>query len=153
MLIDVSEEHTLVRFTIGDFEEPFEIPSSMVDYSISLQDSTATTNYRVWKASLQCLYWMKAKYAAQGSRRREREGGREVEEYRQEKFKSISALIDWLENNPDVSGNGFALPVFTGTETDRVYNLQNDTRFVQPRIKSNWFNEDGDLTGENYWEE
>ena len=151
MLIDVSEEHTLVRFTIGDFEEPFEIPSSMVNYALSVQSQTATKNFRVWKASLQCLQWMKAKYAAQGSRRREREGGREVEEYRAEKFKTITALIEWLENNPDISG-GFALPIFTGTETDRVCNLENDSRFVQPRIKSNWFNEEGNLTGEDYWE-
>ena len=152
MIIDVSEEHTLVRFTIGDFEEPFEIPSSMVDYAISLQSSTATTNSRVWKASLQCLYWMKAKYAAQGSRRREREGGREVEEYRAEKFKTITAMIDWLENNPNVSGNGFALPIFTGTETDKICDLENNSNFVQPRIKSNWFNEDGNLSGEDYWD-
>ncbi len=152
MLIDVSEENTLVRFTIGDFEEPFEISSSMIDYAISQQSPTATKNFRVWKASLQCLYWMKAKYAAQGSRRREREGGREVEEYRAEKFKTITALIDWLENNPDVSGNSFALPIFTGTETEKVKALENNCDFVQPRIKTNWFNEYGNLTGENYWE-
>ena len=153
MLIDVSEEHTLVRFTIGDFEEPFEIPSSMVDYAISQQDATAKQTYRVWKASLQCLYWMKAKYAAQGSHRREKIGGREVEEYRREKLLSITDLITWLEDNPGGAGQGMALPIFTGTTVAERDALDNDPRFVKPRIKSNWFyREYGNLQGTNYWE-
>ena len=154
MLIDVSEEHTLVRFTIGDFEEPYEIPNPMVDFFISQQDQTKSQQFIVWKASIECLRKLKAKYAVQGSRRREREGGREVEEYRREKLKSISELLDWLENNPEVAGlsTASALPIFTGTTVEQKLDLENDGDFVKPNVKVGWFNEDINLTGEDYYD-
>ena len=122
----------------------------MVDYALSIQDQTTSQNFRVWKASLQCLYWIKSKYAVQGSRRREREAGREVEEYRAEKFKTTSALIDWLENNPESTGNMAALPIFTGTTTARKEALECDTRFLPAKVKVGWFNEDINLDGDEY---
>lgn len=139
-VIDVTDESWLVRFSIGDAEVPYELPDIMVLHALDkYPDDTQTL--RVWKSSIVCLKWLKAKFAVQGSRRREREGGREVEEYRAEKYKTITDLLDWLEENPlNADGTtGFALPVFGGTMVSQVTEFENSTLYVKPNAQIGWF--------------
>lgn len=139
-VIDVTEESWLVRFSIGDAEVPYELPDIMILHALGMFESDTQVN-RVYKASIQCLKWIKAKFAVQGSRRREREGGREVEEYRAEKYKTITDLLDWLEENPPSGsgGSGFALPVFGGTTVAQYNELANSSVYAKPNAQVGWF--------------
>lgn len=154
MPTDFSEAATLVRYTIGDIEEPYEIDEAYVAYIVSKQDTTKSLDYVVWKASIECLRRIKAKYALQASRRRERQGGREVEEYRKEKYQTVSELLSWLENSPEVAGmtGVSALPIFLGTTTERKEALENDCRFIKPNAKVGWFT-DTKLRGLDYYDD
>jgi hypothetical protein len=139
-VIDATDESWLVRFTIGDVEVPYELPDIMVLHSLDMFPSDTQVN-RIYKSSIQCLKWIKAKFAVQGSRRREREGGREVEDYRQEKYKAISDLLDWLEENPpsETGGSGFVLPVFGGTMVSMQRDLKCNPAYVRANAEIGWF--------------
>ena len=154
MLNDFSEAKTLVRYTIGDIEEPFEIDDAYIDYVVSKQDEDKGVEFVVWKSSIQCLQIIKAKYALQAARRRERQGGREVEENRKEKYEAVCDLLTWLENSPEVAGisTSSALPIFLGTTVERKQDLLNDGRFVKPSTKIGWFT-DVSLTGKDFFDD
>jgi hypothetical protein len=142
-VIDTTDESWLVRFSIGDVDVPYELPDIMVLHSLDMFSSDTQTT-RVYKSSIQCLKWIKSKFAVQGSRRREREGGREVEEYRQEKYKAVSDLLDWLEENPpsESGASGFVLPVFGGTMKSYVDDLKCDPAYVPANAEIGWFYDD-----------
>lgn len=149
IVLDVTEEEVLLRYSIGDVEVPYELPSPLLILALE-KHPEATQTIRVWKASIQCLKWLKAKFATQASRRREREGGREVEEYRAEKYKAISDLLKWTEENPpnEDGTTGWALPVFGGTMLDQ--SLVNKPGYVPANTRVGWFYNHETYYGEDY---
>lgn len=113
--LDLTSEVSLVRIEIGDVVAPFEVTNEVIQLKLN-QYSSSSQVIRIWKASIDCLRILKAKYAALGSRRREREGGVEIEDYGRERFMSVSDLLDWLLQNPPESAEiGGVLPYFGGT--------------------------------------
>lgn len=138
--LDLSEETTLVRLTIGDFEEPYILRDSVINFRLSKYPSS-TSGARVWLASLDCLSYMKALFARNGGRKREREGGIEIEQYGKEMFQSICSLYDWLIQNPP-STNGFGtLHYFGGIDRNTAKEIEDDDEILDAGVKLNWFDD------------
>lgn len=126
MAIDYTSPEGKVRLNIGDVTEPYMLPDDLI-LALLLKYEGQPENFAVYYATVDSLLILKGRFAMTAARRREREGGVEIEEYSAEKYQYISDLLDyWKDNPPDgIIGDNFAPFIFGGVskkEYDRVKN-------------------------------
>lgn len=126
MPADYTTENGKVRYNIGDITEPYIIADAVIDALLALHPDD-TEEVRIWRVTIKCLKLMKAQAAGSGERRREREGGVEIEVYQSQWYAKVSDLLDWWERNPpdsirDPSFSGFFFGGVSAKERARVNN-------------------------------
>jgi len=124
MPADYTSDNGKVRYNIGDITEPYVLSDIIIDSLLS-KYVERTEPVRIWNATVDALYILKGIAAKNSERRREREGGVEVEVYSNVTYDAISDLLDYYKNNPpkEDEGYGYDLHIFGGvsrTEKARV---------------------------------
>ena len=134
MPIDITTELGRVRYNIGDVVEPYRISDDTINALLLLYPSPEySSDRRVWKTTLDCLYLLRAQYANESSRRREREGSVEIEVYHNTNFGWINDLIDWFKDNPpDDEPRGYDLHIFGGVSKKEKRRVVDDCDSARP---------------------
>ena len=129
---DFTTENGKVRFNIGDIEEPYFISDDVIDALLDKYSEEAP-EYRIWAATVDVLYIMKGFAARNSERRREREGGVEVEVYSNLTYDAISDLLEyWKKNRPGITDYGYDLHIFGGVSKKEVARVKNDPDSNRP---------------------
>lgn len=132
MPADFTTENGKVRYNIGDIEEPYFISDDVIDALLDKYSEEAP-EYRIWAATVDVLYIMKGFAARNSERRREREGGVEVEVYSNLTYDAISDLLEyWKKNRPGITGYGYDLHIFGGVSKKEVARVKNDPDSNRP---------------------
>lgn len=97
----------VIRLNIGDTSSTCDLTDEQIMYAIGLFPlPTYSDALQTWNATIQCLIWLKGKYAATGQSSKEKVGSVEVDSNGYERYKSICDLLDyWKANPPSVSGS------------------------------------------------
>lgn len=97
----VTSEIDIVRMWIGDSDPDGYILTDQ-DIAIILYQYKDDPNcIRIYKTVIQSLTKMKSLYAQNGFRSRDRELSTEVEEYGEERYRSICSLLDYFNKHPE----------------------------------------------------
>lgn len=120
---EVPDDVWKVRFNIGDLDG-VDVSDEVILFALN-QYEDLDEAIQIRKATVDVLRHLVGKFASTATRRREREGGVEVEDYRNEKFDAYQKLYDlWTKDptfNPYV-GAGMAIntttPRFSVTQFD-----------------------------------
>lgn len=145
MAADYSTENGKVRYNIGDVTDPYLIDDVVIDTLLAAYpDDTAAV--RIWRVTVQCLLILKARMVREGDRRREREGGVEIEVYQTKGYQNICDLLDYWERNPpdslkDISYAGF---FFGGVSKEERARVENDPDSIGAGVKVGGELEDSD---------
>lgn len=141
MPTDYSTDLGKVRLNIGDDIEPYELADEIITIKLT-EYSSYDSEWAIWYASLDCLQILISRASLNSSRKREREGSVEVEEYRNEVYKALKDRYDFLSANPPSSGVGdnTSTPIIIGgvskSETTRIENIEDNKR---PSVSVGWF--------------
>lgn len=126
MPVDITTEVGQVRYNIGDVFEPYMLEDNVIEFVLDRYPEDSS-DIRVWKATIDCLRLLKSRFSMEGERRREREGGVEVELYTTKVLNNICDLILWFELNPPSSvKRGYDLHIFGGTSKKEINRVRND---------------------------
>lgn len=141
--IDYDSEIGQIRLNIGDDEEPLRLIDDILDVQLEKYPSD-TSEVRVWKASLDCLNILINRAALNASRLREREGGVEIEEYRNDVYKALKERYDDLVANPpvDASTSEATLIVIGGVSKKETTRITNNLDNKRPSVGIGWFDSD-----------
>ena len=92
---------TRIRLNIGDTDTPPDLTDEVIDctYTEYVDDGKAET-LAIWYTTIQCLEWLKAKYAKYSMRTRERVGNVDVDSYGAERYKGICELLSYYKSTP-----------------------------------------------------
>ena len=131
-----------VRINLGDFDEPFRLPDDVI--IIKLQEYASQSEAtRIWNASVDCLKILLNKFALNASRLREREGGVEIEEYRNEIYQALKERYKELINNPPAELET-TLMIFGGTSCKESNRVKNNSDNIRTSFGVDSFRNDGD---------
>ena len=119
MPTDFSTNLGRVRLTIGDFTEPYYLPDEVIEVTLQTHASEEIQAILIWKASLDSLRALIAEASQEASRRREREGGVEIEDYRNERYEALQDLYDYLVAHPPVGSADSEITCFVIGGTSR----------------------------------
>lgn len=133
-----SDEVCQLRVILGDFEEPYKLPDEVLQYHIDSHSDAPSEEIQLWLAALDSLQTLMRKYAAEGSRRREREGSVEVEDYRNELYQAVKDIYDDLVLRPP-RGVPRAGITIGGTSVQEVNRVNCDPDSVTYGIEVGWF--------------
>lgn len=87
-----------VRFNIGDLDK-LDVSDDVIQFALT-QHEALDEEIRVRKTTVDILRHLVGKFSSTATRRREREGGVEVEDYRNEKLKAYKDLYDlWTKDS------------------------------------------------------
>lgn len=132
MAADYSTDNGKVRFNVGDIEEPYILDDVVIDGILS-KYTEETQDYRIWKATIDVLYILKGITAKNSERRREREGGVEVEVYSNLTYTAISDLLEYYKANPPmVAAYGYDLHIFGGVSKKEKSRVKNNIDSARP---------------------
>ena len=134
MAADINTELGKVRYYIGDYEEPYNLPDEVIQSFLDLYVDESS-DYRIWKTVIDCLTIMKGRAARESSRRREREGGVEIEVYSNLTYESISELLEWWKDNPPVVPKGYDLHIFGGVSKEEICRVRENPDSNLPPIR------------------
>jgi len=132
MPADYSTEIGKVRYNIGDIVEPYTLEDNVID-SLLTKYTEQSEQYRIWAATVDALLILKGILAKRSERRREREGGTEVEVYANLTYESIKDLYEYYKNNPPADENyGYDLHIFGGVSKEEKNRVANDPDSARP---------------------
>ena len=96
---DIDTEVGEVRYTTGDVEEPYLVSDELIQKILDkYPDETAEA--RIYYTSIRVLRILTVVTAGEGSRRREKEYGVEVEVYDASRYDAFRGILDDLLANP-----------------------------------------------------
>lgn len=123
---DIYTEEGEVRYLIGDTSEPYLLDSNAIQSRL-LRYPTVARDQRIYFSSLDSLRFLLSKLALTGSsRRREREGGVEIEEYGGDKYKALKSLYDDLVKNPPAGVSSIPSIHFGGVSKAEIERVRCD---------------------------
>lgn len=127
MSIDYTSPEGKVRLNIGDVTIPYLISDELISALLS-KYSESSDIVAVYNTTIDALTILKGRFALTAARRREREGGVEIEEYSSEKYQAICDLLDyWKENPPEgILASSFAGFIFGGVNRKEVGRVEDD---------------------------
>lgn len=133
MPADFTTDNGKVRYNIGDIEEPYILSDVVID-GLLAKYADESPEYRIWAATVDALFILKGIAAKNSERRREREGGVEVEVYSNLTYDAISELLDYYKSNPPKPGEsyGYDLHIFGGVSKKEVARVKNDPDSNRP---------------------
>jgi len=126
--LDLTNPTNVIRAMVGDVDMCDPIMSEMMYqqiYDIQNVDGKEE-NTVIWLSAIQACFYIKAHYAPEAMRYRERVNAVEFEQYGGERYKNYCDLMDWLRGNPPAISTGAPLFHFGGTYTsyDKISMLQ-----------------------------
>lgn len=132
MPADFTTENGKVRYNIGDIEEPYILADVIIDGLLDKYSGESET-FRIWKATIDALFILKGIAAKNSERRREREGGVEVEVYSNLTYDAISDLLDYYKSNPPKPDEyGYDLHIFGGVSKEEKARVKGDPDSARP---------------------
>lgn len=135
---DIFDEEGEVRYNIGDTAVPYLLDSTAIALVLD-RYTDKTRAIRIYLASLDALRFLMAKTGLTGSsRRREREGNVEVEEYGGNKYAALKAAYDDLIKNPPPGVTGAATIYFGGTSKTEIDRVRTDPDSVGAKLPLGW---------------
>ena len=147
MSIDFYSPVGKVRVTIGDIEDPFDLPDEIIIIYLEENKGSGTDAFVIYQASLSCLQAMIAQASNNASRLREREGGAESEEYRKERYEALKERYNWLVSNPpdgaiDQDG-GLGSVIIGGVSCKERNRIRSNSDNIRTSAGVGWFEKDG----------
>jgi len=131
-MADITTDIGKVRYNIGDIVEPYTL-SDMVIQTFLDKYQDEYDQYRVWAATVDSLLALKGILAKRSERRREREGGVEVEVYANFTYDAIKDLLDYYKDNPPKTANyGYDLHMFGGVSKKERQRVEDDPDSSRP---------------------
>lgn len=132
MPADYSTDNGKVRYNIGDIEEPYALEDNVID-AILAKYSEDDEPYRIWASTVDALLILKGLLAKRSERRREREGGVEVEVYSNFTYDAIKDLLDyWKSNPPKPATYGYDLHIMGGVSKEEKNRVTGDPDSARP---------------------
>lgn len=143
MAIDFTTDIGKVRLKIGDISEPVFISDVIVQITLDEYSSETEKSVQIWKAALASLEIMIAEAANQSSRLREREGGVEIEEYRNQRYTALKERYrDLLDSPPPEFDIGNGAIIIGGVSKKESERSQDPNDAEHSPIGIGWFDKD-----------
>jgi len=132
MPADFTTDNGKVRYNIGDIEESYILPDVVID-GLLAKYSDESPEYRIWAATVDALFILKGIAAKNSERRREREGGVEVEVYSNPTYDAIKDLLEYYKANPPKTPTyGYDLHIFGGVSKEEKQRVKGDPDSARP---------------------